>query len=255
MCAVSARAMLFTGRTLFHVKADLTGQSTWPESFRNAGYTTFLTGKWHNEAESALRMFDQGKAIFSGGMGDPYKLLLQDISPQHTLLSREQSGEHSVKIFADAAIEFVRGWTDQAPFLCYVAFMRRTIHVSPPLCFTSGTTHTPPLPANFRPQHPFDNGEIVIRDEKLAPWPRTSEVERRHLADDYASIEYLDEQFGTHNRRTPRRVARIDNTLIVFASDHGLAIGSHGLFGKQNLYEHSMEFAADHCRSWYPTRK
>ena len=31
-----------------------------------------------------------------------------------------------------------------------------------------------------------------------------------------------------------------DNTIIIFTADHGLAIGSHGLFGKQNLYEHSM---------------
>src|SRR5207249_234741 len=28
---------------------------------------------------------------------------------------------------------------------------------------------------------------------------------------------------------------------IIFSSDHGLAIGSHGLMGKQNLYEHSMK--------------
>ena len=32
-----------------------------------------------------------------------------------------------------------------------------------------------------------------------------------------------------------------DNTIFVFTSDHGLAIGSHGLLGKQNLYEHSMK--------------
>jgi arylsulfatase A-like enzyme len=30
------------------------------------------------------------------------------------------------------------------------------------------------------------------------------------------------------------------NTIIVFASDHGLALGSHGLLGKQNLYDHSV---------------
>jgi arylsulfatase A-like enzyme len=31
-----------------------------------------------------------------------------------------------------------------------------------------------------------------------------------------------------------------DGTIIVFSSDHGLTIGSHGLLGKQNLYECSM---------------
>ncbi len=80
---------------------------------------------------------------------------------------------------------------------------------------------------------------MVIRDEKLAPWPRTPEVVRRHLADYYASIEFLDQQFGRIIAALDAS-GRIDNTLIVFASDHGLAIGSHGLFGKQNLYEHSM---------------
>jgi arylsulfatase A-like enzyme len=30
------------------------------------------------------------------------------------------------------------------------------------------------------------------------------------------------------------------NTIIVFAGDNGLAMGQHGLLGKQNLYEHSI---------------
>jgi arylsulfatase A-like enzyme len=77
------------------------------------------------------------------------------------------------------------------------------------------------------------------RDEELAPWPRTPDVVRQHLADYYSAIEFVDAQIG-------RLVAALkasghgERTIIVFASDHGLAIGSHGLFGKQNLYEHSM---------------
>ena len=31
-----------------------------------------------------------------------------------------------------------------------------------------------------------------------------------------------------------------DNTIVIYAADHGLALGSHGLLGKQSLYEHSM---------------
>ena len=31
-----------------------------------------------------------------------------------------------------------------------------------------------------------------------------------------------------------------DNTIIVFAGDNGLALGQHGLMGKQNLYDHSV---------------
>jgi arylsulfatase A-like enzyme len=237
---VSSRAMLLSGRSLFHVNGDLKGQSTWPESFRNAGYTTFLTGKWHNEADSALRLFDQGKAIFLGGMGDPYDLPLEDISPRHVFVRREQSGEHSVKRFADAAIEFLRSQTDDAPFLCYVAFNApHDPRTAPPSFHKWYNEHQPPLPPNFLLQHPFDNGEMAIRDERLAPWPRTPAVARQHLADYYASIEFLDQQVGRILGALDSS-GRLENTLIVFASDHGLAIGSHGLFGKQNLYEHSM---------------
>ena len=32
-----------------------------------------------------------------------------------------------------------------------------------------------------------------------------------------------------------------ENTYIFFTSDHGIAIGKHGLMGKQNLYEHSWK--------------
>jgi arylsulfatase A-like enzyme len=50
----------------------------------------------------------------------------------------------------------------------------------------------------------------------------------------------MDEQIG-RVLHALREAGDAQNTLIVFSSDHGLAIGSHGLMGKQNLYEHSMK--------------
>lgn len=237
---VPSRTMLLTGRTLFRIKDDLDGQPTWPEAFAGQGYTTFLTGKWHNQAESALRTFQRGKAIFLGGMGNPYELPIQDISPDHTFIDRRMSGEHSVKVFADAASEFLRGQAGMSPFLCYVAFnLPHDPRVAPKPYHDRYQADRPPIPANFLPQHPFNNGALVLRDEELAPWPRTPEIVRQHLADYYAAIEFLDAQIG-RILEALRESRQDDNTLIVFAADHGLAIGSHGLFGKQNLYEHSM---------------
>jgi arylsulfatase A-like enzyme len=40
------------------------------------------------------------------------------------------------------------------------------------------------------------------------------------------------------SRRPPRSDGRA--TLVVFAADNGLALGSHGLMGKQSVYEHSL---------------
>ena len=73
VCAPS-RAMLMTSLRLQKVREDLEGQKTWPEQFAAAGYRTFITGKWHNGAASAVRAFDVGRGVFFGGMADPYRL-------------------------------------------------------------------------------------------------------------------------------------------------------------------------------------
>ena len=237
---VPSRAMLLTGRTLFHVKDDLVGQATWPEAFARAGYATFLTGKWHNSSGSALRAFQTGRAIFFGGMGDPYNLPFEDISPRHTRVELPHSEDHSVKRIADAAVDFLRGQSGATPFLGYVAFNApHDPRRAPPSYHDWYNAHQPPLPENFLPRHPFDNGTLEIRDEKLAPWPRTPEIVRQHLADYYAAIEHLDTQVG-RILDALEASGQAEKTLVVFTSDHGLAIGSHGLFGKQNLYDHSM---------------
>ena len=238
---VPSRAMLMSGRTLFRVPTDLKGVATWPEIFARAGYRTFMTGKWHNQQASALRAFTVGKSLFFGGMGNPHELPVADISPQRTLTDKRPSGKHSVELFSDNAIDFIKAQkgSDQ-PFLAYVAFnLPHDPRVAPKQYHDIYNANKPPLPPNFMPRHPFNNGEMTVRDEKLAPWPRTPEVVRQHLADYYAAITFLDAQIG-RILAALEAAGLADNTIIVFASDSGLAIGSHGLFGKQNVYDHSM---------------
>lgn len=234
-----SRAMLMSGRSLFRVRETLAGQGTWPAQFGKAGYTTFISGKWHNGAESLLSTFAEGKAVFLGGMGNPYKLELVDIAADRKLANKRTSGEHSVKLFADAAIEFIRRQRKDKPWLCYFApNCPHDPRMAPRSYHEYYNTNKPPVPANFLPVHPFDNGEMTIRDEQLAPWPRTPEIVRQHLADYYSYITFMDDEIG-RILTALKAVGQYENTLIVFASDNGLAIGSHGLFGKQNLYEHA----------------
>jgi len=234
-----SRAMLMSGRTLFRIDNQLKGQATWPEKFGQAGYTTFITGKWHNGPESVLRSFQHGHAVFLGGMGNPYKLPLQDIGADHKFENKRVSGEHSVKLFADAAIDFLKQQTGEKPFLCYFApNCPHDPRTAPQSYHDYYNANQPPLPPNFLPVHPFNNSEMVIRDELLAPWPRTPAVVRQNLADYYAYINYLDDQIGRIIDAL-KATGQFDNTIIVFSSDNGLAIGSHGLFGKQNLYDHA----------------
>jgi arylsulfatase A-like enzyme len=96
-----------------------------------------------------------------------------------------------------------------------------------------------PLPPNFLPQHLWDNGEMTIRDERLLPWPRTPERVRAMLAEYYRYISYLDLQIGRVLRALDTSPFAT-NTIIVFSADSGVARGSHGLIGKQSVYEHSV---------------
>lgn len=239
---VPSRAMLLSGRSLFRIKENFQGLDTWPEAFRRAGYATFITGKWHNGAPALRRIFPEGRAVFLGGMGWPYELPLQDVVAGE-LVNPRLSGEHSVKIFGDCAAEFIRGRAQAAPeqpWLCYVAFnLPHDPRVAPDEFRRRYTDATMPLPANFLPQHPLDIGSMTDRDERLERWPRTPEAVRRHLADYYASIEFVDAQVG-RILEAVEQSGQHGRTLVVFAGDSGLAIGSHGLFGKQSIYEHSM---------------
>lgn len=231
---VPSRAMLMSGRTLFRLDEALKRAPTWPQSFGKAGYTTFATGKWHNSADGLKRSFQKTDAIFMGGMGNPYQLKTSGAA------KTGGESEHSVKRFTDAAVNFIQSQKGETPWLCYVAFNApHDPRIAPKEFHARYADNKPPLPANFLPEHPFDNGELVIRDEKLAPIPRPESDVRQHLADYYACITYVDNQIG-RILETLKAFGQYENTIIVFSSDHGLAIGSHGLMGKQNLYEHSM---------------
>ncbi len=237
---VPSRAMLMSGKTLFRASEKLEGTVTWPQVFQQAGYATFGIGKWHNQPPSFVNTFAAGQAVFFGGMSDPYRMPLQDLGADRQLGNQRTGEKHATALFADAAVEYLQKRQGGEPFALYVAFtLPHDPRVAPQEFRARYDPAKLPLPANFLPQHPFDNGELEVRDEKLAPWPRTPEVVREHLADYYACVSYLDAQIG-RILAALKQTGQYDNTIIVFASDHGLAIGSHGLMGKQNLYEHSM---------------
>jgi arylsulfatase A-like enzyme len=236
-----SRAMLMTGRTWFAVNtATLAGEKLMPELFGENGYTTFGTGKWHNGQPSWLRAFQHGEAVMFGGMSDHTKVPIRDRGPDGALTAERTGEKFSSELFADAAIRFLEKQDGARPFFLYAAFTAPHDPRQPPPGFPANYAARPPLPANFLPQLPFDNGAMSGgRDENLAAWPRTEAVIRDQLAEYYAMIEHLDAQIG-RILETLRRRGFGDNTIIVYAADNGLALGSHGLLGKQNVFEHSM---------------
>lgn len=96
-----------------------------------------------------------------------------------------------------------------------------------------------PFPENFSGGHPFDNGGLKERDELLAGFPRDPNEVRQQIAEYYAMISHLDWEIGRVLDALEAE-GLAENTVIVFGGDNGLALGSHGLMGKQNIYEHSV---------------
>ena len=237
---VPSRAMLLSGRSLAQIDEKLLKHETWPHAFGAAGYATFAAGKWHNGPPSITKSFQQARALFVGGMANPMKAPTSDMLPTGKLTPAKVSPKHLCEEATDETLAFLKTQDGRKPFFSYLAFDGpHDPHIVPegfPIDYAPASI---PLPPNFLPQHPFDNGEMVIRDEQLMKWPRPEADVKTMLAEYYRYISFLDVQVG-------RVLDAVDaspyaaNTIIVFAADSGVARGSHGLIGKQNLYEHSM---------------
>lgn len=253
-----SRAMLHSGRSLYRIKMDMSDAPLLGERLGQAGYQTFGTGKWHNGQESFARSFQMGRSIMFGGMSDHTRVPVVDRMPADSRSSQPQptgspidnpakfstkrdAAAFSSTEFVNAAIEFLRHDRDASrPFFCYLALTAPHDPRQPPEDLREKYyQRLPSLPPNFLPQHPWDNGDLVLRDEVLAAWPRQPETIRQQLAEYYGLIEHMDQEIGRLLQVLDELQLR-DQTLIVFAADHGLAMGSHGLLGKQNLYQHSM---------------
>ena len=228
--------------------------SLWAETMQQAGYHTWYVGKWHNDGRPTSRGYDETRGLFAGG-GGRWWTERTDFNggpvtgyrgwvfqtDDGTLLPEKGVGltpdisEH----VADAAIELI-GRKPDRPFFLHVNFTAPHDPLLMPTGFED--VYDPerlPVPGNFLPEHPFDHGNLRGRDEQLWDWPRTEEAVRRELAVYYAVLTHMDEQIG-RMLAALERTGQADETLVIFTSDHGLAIGSHGLRGKQNMYEHTI---------------
>jgi arylsulfatase A-like enzyme len=139
-----------------------------------------------------------------------------------------------------AAIDFLENYDSEEPFYQYIAFLAPHDPRTMPKRFKD--MYDPEkitLPANFMGGHPFDTGALRIRDEELAVFPRSPDETKRHLAEYYGMISHLDDELGKVVK-TLEKKGLLEDTIIVFAGDNGLALGQHGLFGKQNCYDHSV---------------
>ncbi|MEY4939094.1 MAG: hypothetical protein RIQ93_829 [Verrucomicrobiota bacterium] len=248
-----SRHMVMTGRTLWHLPASLTNSAfpdypagrcppdivdqTMAAVFNRAGYATMRTCKAGNSYQAANALFTVRKDAAKVGNTDDTG------SPWHA--------EQVLNYLQDRQRR-----RDRDPFLIYFGFSHPhdPRNGTPELLAKYGAVnHTDPdhppaanakapaLPVNYLPAHPFNPGQPGGRDETLVSgvWERRDEATiRNEIGRYYACSESIDTQMGRVLARL-EAMGELDHTYVFFTSDHGIAIGRHGLQGKQHLYEHA----------------
>jgi choline-sulfatase len=201
--------------------------------FKNAGYETAYSGKWH-------LCYDRKD---SGAHG--FEIMKSDIE------------DNTDSATSDGAIQFLAR-PHGKPFLLVVSFLnphnicqwsRRLAGREQTLnCGEIGNPPSldqlPPLPANFAPPRNEPDGMTLIRrayqvEDGLFPVGKFTPEDWRKLRwGYYRMIEKVDAEIGKVLDAL-RKAGQEGNTLIVFTSDHGECAGAHGFNQKTVLYEES----------------
>ncbi len=224
-----SRTMMLTGRSWQRIPgAPAAAQNAkepgtfLPRVMQAAGYQTWHMGKSGNAFSAGIGAFETSITDNANGNG------------------AESSRAFSSQRLADKTIEFLKSRADGKEARPFYAYLAPPVPHDPreaePQFHKLYDPAKIPLSPAFMPLHPFDNGEMTVRDEKLAPWPRTEADTKQQLADYYACITGLDHHVGRIFEQL-KKSGQWENTIIIFSADNGLSMGEHGLFGKQNLYE------------------
>ena len=248
---------------------------TWGKLMEAAGYDTYMTGKWHVDAPADSvfqnvihirpgmprdawnhqetiphinKMVEEGKSkeeIRAIGYNRP----LDETDTLWTATNKDfggfwQGGKHWSEVVKDDALDFIQQ-TEKSdnPFFMYLAFNApHDPRQAPQKYLDMYPLENISVPKSFIPMYPYKdrigNGQD-LRDEALAPFPRTEYAVKVHTKEYYALITHLDEQIGGILDGL-EATGKMDNTYIIFTSDHGLAMGRHGLLGKQTQFDHSI---------------
>jgi arylsulfatase A-like enzyme len=255
---VASRTMLNTGRFVWRARAleprlqeEVQAGRFWSQLLGTAGYQTFFSGKWHVSVD-ATKVFQHARHIRPGMPKDVPAGYQRPIPGQPDPWSPSdrrfggfwEGGRHWSEVIADDAEEFFQLATaSEQPFFMYLAFNApHDPRQSPQEFVDRYPLERIRVPDNFLPEYPHMEGigaGKALRDERLAPWPRTEPSVKVHRQEYYAIITHMDAQIG-RILDALQASGCADNTVIIFTADHGLAVGQHGLLGKQNMYEHSL---------------
>jgi len=236
-----------------YVPVKPTGPITlWSQYMKEAGYETYMTGKWHVPI-AAKGVFDHVRHVRPGmpnqskeGYERKFIKGVTDVwTPTDTIYGGYwKGGKHWSEVLKDDALDYIDDAEHQKkPFFMYLAFNApHDPRQAPQEYQDMYPLDKVKVPDTFMPLYPYCEemgAGRSLRDERLAPFPRTRRSVKVNRKEYYALITHLDAQIG-QILDSLEQSGEMDNTYIFFTADHGLAVGDHGFIGKQNLYEASI---------------
>ncbi len=256
---VASRAQLITGSFIWRAqkedgmmrKDSVLHRPLWGNLMKEAGYETYFTGKWHIR-EDVAKVFDH---VVHERPGMPNQT---EIGYNRPLSSNDttwrawdttngghwKGGKHWSEVLGDDAVSYLESASAiEKPFFMYLAFNApHDPRQSPRSFIEKYPLENISVPVNFQPLYP--DKELIgcgedLRDEMLAPFPRTEYAIKVNRQEYYALITHMDQQIG-RILEAIKKTGKENNTYIIFTADNGLNIGEQGLMGKQNMYECSM---------------
>jgi arylsulfatase A-like enzyme len=255
VCTAS-RHMIMSGRTVWHIPdrkfrkppanpnalnpklvPPNLAENTLAAVFNRAGYKTMRTCKRGNSYDAANKKFTViHDATKRGGTAETGSSWHGDRVLEY--LSEREMDKVEDPFLIYFGFSHPHDVRDGTPDLLkkYGAVNHRDRNTPPP-----ANPKQPNLPINYLPKHPFHDGHPDLRDEVKVSgvWERRDEQTiRNEIGRQFACSEYIDRQIGRVLAKL-KAMGELDNTYIVYTADHGMAIGRHGLQGKQNLYEHT----------------
>ncbi len=255
---LASRAMLNTGRFVWRAQKAVSKPlklqeegGTWAQLMEQGGYDTYMTGKWHVsvKADSIFKYTSHIRPGMPNQTPEGYNRPLNE--DDHTWKPWDtkyegfwKGGKHWSEIVADDAEDFIaKSNSSEAPFFMYLAFNApHDPRQSPKEFVDMYPLDNVELPESYLPEYPYKEemgAGVKLRDERLAPFPRTAYAVKVNRQEYNAITTHMDRQIG-RIMAALKKTGKLDNTYIFFSADHGLAVGSHGLLGKQNMYDHSV---------------
>ena len=222
-----------------------------PELLQDVGYATYMAGKWDlgvgEGYTPATRGFDRSFVLLDASASHFAELFWENPIPYEddgVALRIDQLPDdfYATEYYTDKMLEFLKSHDGDAPWFAYVPYT---------------TPHWPlQLPEDWLDRHTgrYDEGYDVLRAERYArarelgvvpeggdldafkptapPWSDLDPEQQRRQARAYeiyaGMVEYLDMSVGRIIDYL-RESGQLDNTIVMFSSDHGASSSNAGL--------------------------